>query len=221
MSSNVIVYDGNYEVAEAVSGLTFIAPLPHTSENLVLRQDFMQHQDDFEALELNTPHPDFTDFRLVEEGDKQNLGGGVLRWTRTYAKKPESWSETGGNTIYAFIGFDGTFGGGVNVTVVSGRPRTSKVVPVRIQRDYFLVGFDGDYDTSEDIPTIAEQKYYYDTEAFAVDYLSDSPPYVTATTPSTTNYIAMIGDEIVIERSTVARWMGNIFVRETRYVVAE
>lgn len=215
------IYDGGFDLATVAGDPVFSAPLPHTAENFVLTQEFMQFEETFAALALNTPHDEYSDFVLVSEGEKQQVGGGVVKWARTYAKKPDEWSEISGNYSYNFIGFYGAFG--INAVTVTGRPRTTLVVPMKITRAYFLTGPGGDYATSEDIPQVAAQTYHLDgDENMLLDYLADSPPFTTASEPSRTEYEAMITAvaDIVVEASSVARWMGNFFCRETRSVTA-
>lgn len=149
-------------------------------------------------------------------------------WTRTYAQVPDSYSEPAGLMAYTFIGWAPYQFVITNSTVTrSGRPPYSKIVPVRLQRDYFLVGIGGSYATAELIPKTAQQIYTFPdiVSGYPVpsQFIWDSPPFPSATTPSLTAYqdiITAVG-EIVVENSTVTRWMGNIFCRETRYVLAQ
>ena len=217
---NVIVYDGDFTTASAVRAPVYSSPLPHTNERLILRQEFEQLASSFSPEALNTAHPDASSFKLVEESDGEAIGGGLIRWTRTYAKVPSTWSEPAGNIAYNFIGLVGVWG--VNVDEVTGRERFTLPVQVKVTREYFLTGTGGSYTTGLDIPVIQEQRYIYINEWLPVDYLSDSPPYETPTTPSSSEYAGMVdaGELIVIEPSLIYRWLGQIFVRETRYVRA-
>lgn len=216
-----LVYDGDYSTAQAVTNPELSAPIAGVNANYLLRQDFMQSLSSFVALALNTPHPTYSTYYLVDESEKVDIGGGLVRWTRTYAQVPASYSEPGGNYAYSFIGFYGQFG--INVTQITGRERQTEVVPVRINRDFFLVGPGQIYTDPNDIPTMPEQQYYSGSPTLKVNYIGDSPPLQIATTPSRTAYDALVaaGSEIVVEASTIFRWMGNIYVRETRYVTAK
>lgn len=235
--------DGTWTAAYAVTGPVFSSPIPNTTAQYVLEQDFMQLRANWTPLALNTPHTSsvlaYPQFRLVSEGPRADMGEGICRWTRTYAKVPDSWSEQNGTVSYNFIGYLGT--GGVNVPdAVPQRERFVKVVPVRLQRDYFLTGPGGDYLTDKDIPLLEEQEYYYPSRQngevihVPVDYLNSKETIVITpggseiefdydTIPSRKNYKKWVkqGSEIIPETSHVARWMGNIFVRETRYIVAQ
>ena len=207
------------DLAAAISGVVFERPFPGINVDYILKQRFMQPLINWEPTDLNTPHDDYADFLLVEESPLQDASAGLVTWERTYAKVPDTYSEPGGNYAYNFIGYFGAFG--LNVTTATGRERFVRTVPMRIQRDFFLV--DGDtIPTPFDIPVVEAQKYYSVDEDVEVDYLGDSDILANETTPSRTDYQAMIaaGDEIVAEDSRLTRWMGNIFMRETLYIKA-
>jgi len=69
----------------------------------------MQFRKDFAALALNTVHPsggltpDYSTFRLVSEGDRRDMTGGVVRWPRQYAIVPDTYSDFE-TYPYSFIG---------------------------------------------------------------------------------------------------------------------
>jgi len=220
MSAALPYVSGDFAVARPVSQLVFSEPFPGVNIEYVLTQSFMQFRADWSPIELNTPHPQFTEFLLVLESPLEDQGGGVVKWTRTYAKVPASYSEPGGNYAYNFIGFFGQTG--TNVTNITGRDRFTWNVPVTVQRDFFLV----DAATPTDfqvIPVIERQRYYFGSNPnLDVDFVGDSPPLAEATHPSRTEYEALITaqSEIVVETSRLSRWMGNIYVRETLYVKA-
>jgi hypothetical protein len=206
--------DGDFTVASAVSPKKPSSGTPDGKYNL-LSQDFMQFFANFAALDIGTTHPTVADYYLVEETAPQKVGGGVARWTRVYAKVPESHTET---ESYGFqrIGFVGS--AGINVTVVSGRQREVIDVQSDLVHDYFLVG-SPTYPTADDIPLIQAQKYYVGDESLTVEYLFDGAP---PSTPSLTEYKGWVDDgtKIVAVGSVCGRWRGNIYVRKTRYVVA-
>lgn len=206
--------DGDFTTASAVSPLKPSSATPDGKYN-VIAQDFVQTMTSFAALAIGTAHPTQANYYLVEETAPQPIGCGVGRWTRVYAKVPETHSEY---QSYGFnwIGFAGVFG--ANVETVSGREREVKDVMSRIQYDYYLVGTPT-YPTPDDIPLIDEQKYYVSAVAQSVEYIFDGSP---SSTPSLTAYLALVaaGSEIVAVASEAERWKGNIYVRKTRYVTA-
>jgi hypothetical protein len=212
--------DGNWSSPQIDGPPRFSAPLPNTSALYLLEQDYLCDEISFTPTALNTVSPDFPTYYLVEEGSPQSPGSGVRKWTRKYAKIPDSWTDAGGNYSYNFIGIDSL------PSYPTGRNRQVIDAPLRIQRDYYLVGTGGSFATYEALVlanTIPQQLYYFTLYQSAyVDKLtpvgSDVP-----TTPSGEQYLAWVssGAEITVDTSVFSRWMGNIFVRETRYVKAK
>lgn len=225
--------DGDFTVATPCSLPVLSSPIPGLNEENVLRQDFMQLRKNFSPLALNTAHPssgatpDFSAWKLVEEGERQDMGCGVVRWTRTYAKKPSSHTEfeTYG---YNYIGFYGAFG--INTTSATGRQRFSFVARSKVVYDYYLIAATGgDYTAVTDIPIIDATLYLVQAgSVLYTDYLADSPPFATATSPDRTTYEGWMTTDagtassfsIVAETSQLTRWMGNIWQRRTRYIKA-
>src|SRR6185369_7251965 len=213
MSVAVPYVSRDFSVATPINQLSFSEPFPGINIEYVLTQNFMQFRADWSPIELNTQHPVFTEFLLVLESPLEDTGvGGVVKWTRTYAKVPASYSEPGGNYAYNFIGFFGVTG--TNVTNITGRDRFTRNVPVRVQRDFYLVDADDGipggpvYDTFQNIPVVQGQRYYFGNNPnLDVDAIADSPPLVEATTPNRTAYEALItaGSEIVVETSRLSR----------------
>lgn len=216
-----ILQDNGWTVATAHGPARKVAPLPNVSTIYVTEQDYVQNVDSFASLDLNTPHPTEPGFVLVQETPYEDFSAGAVKWTRVYAKVPDSWSEANGTYAYNFIGFLGIWG--INVTVISGRPRYTYTVPVKVVRDYFLTGIGGLYATSLDIPLIPEQQYYITSVHFPVNELWDNPPFSNSSTPTRAVYEGWIttGSYIAVEASNIIRWMGNIFCRETKYVKAQ
>lgn len=217
----------DYATAFEVTAFVKQPFFPGVKDDLIGQQDFVQLTEDYVAQDLNTPHPDEIDpthpvWVLVSETNKRDLGEGVQQWTRNYARKPDSYSEMGGTIAYNFIGYFGTFG--VNIVAVTGRPRFVQVVPVRVQRDFFLCGPETycDYDTPQEIPVTQEQVYYIGDVSQLTDYLADITVLSTPSTPDRTTYEDWIstGTEIVPQASRIERWQGNIYMRETFYIKA-
>ena len=98
--------------------------------------------------------------------------------------------------------------------VDNGRDPYTKVVMSKLARAYYLPGVSVGITTVDDItvltPTQIVDQYGRNTE-----FLS------TLTTPTTSTYEATEGTWVVAEPSVVRRWMGNIYERTTRYVLAE
>ena len=229
--------DGDWTTASHVGGPSYSSPLPGTTDPLILRQDCMILAASYSALAISTAHPTETTYKLVQETDRQDQGGGVVKWTRVYAKVPAAWTEYS-ELAYNFIGYMGVFG--INVETATGRERFTKIVPMKICHDYWIANGTSQTDpiaggtgvtitTAGNIPRIQGTLY---TEAgyptLLTDYLKDSPPFVTASAPDRTAYEAYISTDaatatsysIVVETSKLDRWMGEIWHRTTTYVKA-
>lgn len=211
--------DGNWSIADVDGPERLTAPIPNTEKKYIIEQDMVINVESFTALALNTPHPTFPLYKLVFETPTQPAGCGAVKWTRRYAMIPDSWSEPTGDISYNFIGI------GPTVAVPISRIRQVLEVPMRTQRDYFLVGAGGAYATEAALvasQTIPQQTYYatlYPT-AF-VDQIS-SVLALLPTSPSAETYLGWVisGTEIAVDTSIFVRWEGNIWCRETRYVKA-
>jgi hypothetical protein len=222
--------DGDFTTATAVGAARKSFPIEGRNDSVVIEQDFMQALSSFAPLALNTPHPDVPTAYLVAETPLQDLGSGIVRWTRVYAQVPATYTEPGGSYAYNYIGFVGNVisqGGEVTLSV-TGRERTVENSPVQITREFFLVGAGQTYAQWQNIPVISGQRYY-GASGMDTDYLTDAPPFVTATNPTRTAYLALVTADaaspssfsLVVEDSTVTRWMGNIYMRETRRIKAK
>ena len=204
-------------------------PIAGVTTEYVLKEPWMQLLTDystFAPLSINSAHPEYTGFYLVEETPRVDQGGGFVRWERVYAKIPSQHIEYE-SYAYSFIGYYGVWG--INVTVTTGRDRKTRVVPCKVVYDYFLCNGSGGTPTPGDISITQETKYYASAgSAIEVDYLADSPPFASATSPSRTTYQGYISADdatassfsIVAEASQISRWMGNIWQRRTKYVKA-
>jgi hypothetical protein len=100
MSANpAIIYDGDFTVATACGPKQIEYPFEGDTESMVISQEFMQLQASFKRLPLDTRQSARLDAFLVNEDGFQNLGGGVMKWTRTYATIPQSRRE---NETFAY-----------------------------------------------------------------------------------------------------------------------
>lgn len=226
--------DGTFTTASAIGAPRFSRPIPALATAYILRQDFMVRYDSYSPLALNTAHSEYSDYKLVEESELTDTGiDGICKFTRTYAKPPATWSEPE-VTAYNYIGFIGVFG--MNTEATTGRDRFTKATTGKIVYTYWIAnevstsqnGVTVTISDFDDIPFVAATKYYgAGNEVLEVDYLADSPPLVTATTPSRTTYEGWITADqsddsysIVAEDCRIERWMGKIFVRAVKYVKA-
>lgn len=219
--------DGTFSTASAVGAARKSFPFDGDNTSFIVDQDFMIAFASFTPLALNTAHPTFTTAYLVKESPLEDLGGGIARWTRTYATIPASL-DSFETFNYRFIGF---LGAGTppysqyTVQVGDQRDPFTKTVVARVTADYFLCATGETYETPTDIPVNEAQKYTFDGQPNSpIEYLVDAGtnPFATATEPTLPDYRDMVTDEdeIIAEDSTLERWMGNIYVRKTRRVKA-
>lgn len=224
--------DGNFTTPRRDGPRRYSAPIAGVNTNYVMRETWLQVGTSFTRTAIDTYHPSVSGYFLVEESDPTPTGvGGIVRWERVYAKKPDSHYDSE-RFAYTFIGFWSVYG--INVITVDGRDRFTETVTSRIIHDYFRIGagVGRDYANSNQIPIIGAQTYYIGAASQRVDALADSPPFSMATTPSRTTYESWITDavtygwsatigKICVEDSTVTKWMGSIYRRSTRYVLAK
>lgn len=229
---SAIYTDGDFTTVSASSAIVLEAPFEHTAARYVLRQKFTQTQSSRTVGVLNTQHASLTTYYLVSEGPDNDLGEGVCEWERTYAQKPDAFTEPGGTYTYNFIGIAGTFGPGIESA--TGRERFSRTVQSVVVNEFFIVGTAGgglatpDYSTAQAIPLETVTRYHYElAEEIEADYLYDDPPATTPTVPSRTEYLDWCEDDkndadsyTIVVSSEVTRWMGNIWVRQTRKIKA-
>ena len=219
---NLRYTSGDFSSPGAVSLPVFDAPFKEDGINIdyVLTQDFQQNLASFAREALDTAHPDYPDFILVQESELRALSGGKVQWTRTYAKLPEAYEKARGNFNFTFPGKSGLvtgvavgYGGSAD-----GRLPLAKTVPVIIAREFYLTT-----DPELDIPILDKFKVLYGDQN--TEWLNDTsgPGTPFDTNPTRTEYEAMVtaGDRLIAQDSTWDVWLGNIHVRETFYVRAQ
>ena len=243
-----------------------IQPWSPNQAAMVLEQEFMVAQNGYYALPLNYPYwpgwslgfnaimwngypiPPLNQFYLVEEGELQDMGGGISKIKRKFATIPPTRNELE-QFAYSYIGF-------ANDPTGTNRDRATFNVQSRVQYDYFI--FDdlnvlstslfpnGNRLNSTISPAglILPPKYYWQNLAgisqnIFTDYLSDgattppTPADSATTVPSFTEYTNIIKPdgsaftsnglrpELIAEASTMSRYLGNIWERRTRFIIAQ
>lgn len=99
-----VLYDGDYTVASAISGIDDSSPLARDPKTRVFRQRFCQLAANFTPLALSlspaasgmTPAVSFTPATgpfLVGESARQDVGAGIVEWDRTWAHIPAAYME--------------------------------------------------------------------------------------------------------------------------------
>ena len=236
---------------------------------ILIEQEFMVAQNAFVPMPLNTPYDvswslgfqnqfdsgypsaSIGQTYLVDEGELQDVGGGISKIKRKWASLPPTRSEIE-QFSFQFPGIE----------IQSGQTRLpiTQNVMSRIQYDYFifddldvldlpLFGTDesarrlnsqtGLYPNGLVIPAIqffqiADGIFIgngFYTGQIATQLQDESSPGAgDATIPSATEYLNFASGsstsngqpaEMVAESSTFTRWMGNIWERRTRFVIAQ
>ncbi len=222
--------DGDFSIPTACSLPVFSSPIPSTTDEYLFTQEWMQARADFVPTPLNSAHPsggyvpDYSDFRLVAEGPRQDVGGGMVKWTRTYARVPAShdeWDTYG----YSYIGYFGlwfipsqigNFTAPTSNVNSTGRPRSTQLVTSRIHHDYFLTGSGGSYATPSLIPIIKRQHYYGGATpgpatGLETDLLVDSVGNLIGTLPTKTTYLTWVANAKTygFAGGVVSGWIGD------------
>lgn len=153
-------------------------------------------------------------------------------------------------TFIGYEGYISSSGGAI-VANVPGRRQFSRVVNMRVQYDYFFCGPGGTYTDPKLIPVIQQQIYYFRigvttsgptwTATYTLGSADDisqgtpttsitdtsgayaSPLDIVPCVPTRTAYMALVTakSEISPQASTLSRWMGNIYVRTSYYIIAQ
>lgn len=234
------VFDGNLAVASPCGLPQFSAPVIATTEPYTFTQEWMQLLKNFIPLPLNTRHPsankvpDYSAYVLVSEGPRSDMGGGMVKWTRTYAKVPASHDEFE-QYAYAYPAFYGVIlAQGATTTDISGRLAFTKTVISRLRNEYFLTGPNESYATPALIPIVGATSFLASgtipnlhTQVLTTTTVPTKADYngwiTNATNLGFASGIAPSGTnpgQLIAESSRLSRWMGNIWVRQTRYVLA-
>ncbi len=200
----------------------FSQPFEGVNVDYVLEQDFSCFSEYFQPLGMNTPHPDYSDFILCKESPRRQLDGNVVQWTRTYCKKPDTYSLASSFT-YTFPAFQGA--SGVNINTSNGRDKRTRTVSARVQYDYFLI--DGSvYKKATDIPTVDLTRYYVDATGaqlgLETDTLTSNKVATNPTVPSVEDYLALVTAKTeIVTQCSLRNWLGRFVERQTIYILPQ
>lgn len=132
--------------------------------------------------------------------------GGVVRFSRQWANTPTTW--------YDYESYVATFPG-----IFGQRASFQRAVTARIEHAYFLCLPGQIHATPDLIATIAATGYSYPGDALPRP--PDSFFLMDTTTPTQATYansVAMGGYTIVVEPSTIERYMGDVWLRKTKRI---
>lgn len=175
--------DGNFSSGNPSSLPVFEAPIPGVAAEYVFTQRWRQFRNNLDSsgpTALNTAHPTYSSFKLVEEGPRQEVDGGIVETVRKYAALPATHYDYDifGYSLIGLLTQVAT-GAGPAYTSVS-RSREVKPLRSRVQYDYFLVPTSGSttvtdpitgtsvvISTAGDILNIQEMVYCYQNTIYA------------------------------------------------------
>lgn len=232
---SVFKTDGTFTSASLDGSWRKSFPIPGDNISCIVEQEFMMAFSSFAPIALNTPHATFATAYLVAESPLQDLGGGIARWTRTYAQVPSARDEPEDYSTY-FPGLLGTLTPPYNqywIESDSGRDPRVEPAQSRLHYEYFLCGTGLTYETWEEIPIIPAQVFtLVGNDQAKIDYLLPEGVYWSDSVPSKEEWVALVAGgggmgeganagEFIAEKSRIERYLGNIWCRITRYVKAK
>jgi hypothetical protein len=221
-----LIEDGTWNTPQPTGPKVFTYPFEGDDTSAYFDQQYQVKAENFTKAATSSAHGTLAGYYLVGESPTQDVGNGILQWTRRYSKIPSDRNEYE-MFGYNFIGYLGVWGS--EEDNVSGRPRRVQNVLSRLAFTYFLVdpalasddAPNKKYKLVTSIPLLTAQTYK--SNGIDADFLHNNPPYTSSSTPSRTTYEGWVtgGTEIVVEDSGLRRWQGNIWERVTRYVKAK
>lgn len=195
-----------FTTAVSVGAPQYITPPEGVTEFIGVQQKMWQVITAYTPPTLSTVATYFSSTcYLTGDSGFSEVGGGVMEFTREFAKKP--------STYYEYMTTAATFPG-----VSGARLPFTREVTMQVENNFFTVGTGLDYASPDLIPVIAAQTFYYLGWLYDVSniYLSGS------TTPTATSWSSLVttgGYTYVIKASSLERWRGNIWLRKTQRVI--
>lgn len=87
------IKDGDFTTASAVSATVPSYPIEGDTSAVLYSQDFVVDAQNYSRLSLDTAHGTISGAYLVDESAPREVGGGIIRFTRTYATIPGDRDE--------------------------------------------------------------------------------------------------------------------------------
>ena len=219
--------DGTFSTASAIGPLVLSFPFgDRDTTAIIYTQRFMVYRANYAAPTLSSANGTYATAYCVGDTNFEGLGAGIICYDRQWATIPANRNEW--NTKdYEFIGLitatgpQPPFDQYWELDPEGGRDPDVQRVNQRLYHEYFLCVAGQTYETPGAIPVIQAQQYILESNPNAKRrYLLPAGIYSSDTDPTTEAYLAMVGDEIVSEDSDLQRYLGEIYVRITPYVVA-
>jgi hypothetical protein len=196
--------DGNFTTWQASGPLSIEYSEQGETGTFIVSQKYVGLVANYTAPNITGEvHSTYNTAYCVGDSGFSILGAGVAEVTRSFVNVANT--NTYADYAYQFPG------------VLNYRDPFTRTVRARIQIDYFFNA----------VPDVVSKTRFYLTSYDYADvlYLNDGGAGVEATTPSATDYTANYIDnanvELVAADSTITRYRGNIWRRETVYIPAK
>ena len=187
-----IYLDGDYSIAQVSGPPEFEIPFATDPKPYVYKLSYWQFFDDFSEPALGDPGPIGGGYAGGSAGSIKQIGAGIVEFSRTYARVPDSRSEWE-SFVYSYQII--LVGGGGGITEL---PLT---VQSRIQFDYFQT----DNPSSIDIPRAGKAVQVSNTIYMLNDFCN-------------TVLHAPTGQEILALDATYKIWKPGIYERQMRFI---
>jgi hypothetical protein len=135
---SVLWQDGDWSIAAVDGAKRWFNPIEDsTAGKVAFEQDYMQSESSWTPVALGTRHPSLAGFFLTKESQLTPLGGGKVKWTRTYAKIPDARTRyesygwlvpgIGSEAVYADVSISSFSFSGLVETIVTATSSTASL----------------------------------------------------------------------------------------------
>ena len=135
---SAIYIDGVSATARVNGPKRYLAPIENVRASLdVFQQDYVQLKSAYTSLPLASTDPSNPGYYLVGEAAPADLGGGILQWTRTYAKIPDARTRyesygwlvpgIGSEAVYADVSISSFSFSGLVETIITATSSTASL----------------------------------------------------------------------------------------------
>jgi hypothetical protein len=228
--------DGALTTAQEQGGARKSFPFEGDVASFIVEQDYLVLLASYSPVAISTAHGTFTNAFLVRESALENIGAGVVKFTRTYAQIPATRNEYG-TFAFQYPGLYGTltppYAFQYWTVADDGRDPYLDVGSSRMKHEYFLCAAGQTYATPDLIPILPKLAFnIIGNESSRNAYLLKEGVFWSDTNPTVEAWLDLVAGgsgigegaedgEFIAEDSTIERWMGDIYVRVTRYLKAK
>lgn len=217
--------DGDFDVATACGPKLPRYPFQSMGDKatLVYEQPFMQRLSKFKPLALGTRGDSGT--YLVEESEPEHIGGGIGKWTRTYANVPRT-HRTFESYVYTYQVFQGSlvthentadFGLDDETVTVFDLTEFPQPCAATLVHDFFFAP----NNTANIIPLGVAPRIVRAGEGYAMLGSNGGAGVNFKNSEGVTHWANVptsLSGMILAEDSKLERWMGDIYERVSVYV---